>query len=235
MSSKYNCLYCKGDACTKDHVPSKNLLEKPYPSNLLTIPSCEKCNKSFSLDEEYFLNVLVEISVSQTLLSKKEQGGNVYKARERSEGLKRRIMDSFIQAEDGKIYFKPESERIKRVIEKIAFGLYYHKYKRCPDMNYLNCTGFYPFSIEETRPAEVFFLTYSEKFKAKKWTIIQEDVFSFIVVKDWRRGNKLTMIFHIHNSVWCIIEVPYPISKNVKRRKKNKIKDESKQISLFQF
>jgi hypothetical protein len=66
------CLFCGEIADTKDHIPSKKLLEKPYPNNLLTIPSCDKCNKSFSLDEEYFLNVLVEISNNPTLLAKKK-------------------------------------------------------------------------------------------------------------------------------------------------------------------
>lgn len=51
---KLKCLYCGESSKTKDHVPSKNLLEKPYPKNLMTIPACDNCNKSYSLDEEYF-------------------------------------------------------------------------------------------------------------------------------------------------------------------------------------
>ena len=62
-------------------------------------------------------------------------------------------------------------------------------------------------------------LTYSQKFRIKKWTHIQDDVFSYIVVRDWRRSNKLTMIFHIHNTVWCIIEIPFPTSDKRKKRK----------------
>jgi len=204
------CLYCGKNAETKDHAPSKNLLEKPFPNNLLTIACCEKCNKSFSLDEEYFLNVLVEVSDNPTLLAKKQNGGSVLKARDRSIGLKQRIKNSLIQAEDGRIYFKSENDRIKRVIEKNAFGLYYHKYCKIDELRSFNCTGFYPFSVEETRPPEVFLLTYTEKFQPKRWTTIQENVFSYIVVRDWRRNNKLSMILHLHNSAWCIIEIPYP-------------------------
>ncbi len=214
------CLFCGKIAETKDHIPSKNLLEKPYPNNLLTIPSCDYCNKSFSLDEEYFLNVLVEISDNPTLLAKKNFGGNVHKARERSKGLKKRIEDSLIQGDDGKIYFQSETDRIKKVIEKNAFGLYFHKYQKVSRLESFKCVGFYPFSVEETRPTEMFLLTYTEKFKPKKWTTIQNDVFSYIVVRDWRRGNKLSMIFHIHNSVWCIIEIPYPSSTKSKTLKR---------------
>jgi hypothetical protein len=143
-------------------------------------------------------------------LSKKQSGGSVYSARERSIGLKKRIEDSLIQGEDGKIYFQSENDRIKRVIEKNSFGLYFHKYKKLSPLRNFNCVGFYPFSVEETRPAEVFLLTYTERFKPKRWTTIQKNVFSYIVVRDWRRENQLTMILHLHNSAWCLIELPYP-------------------------
>lgn len=210
------CLFCGKEAKSRDHIPSKNLLEKPYPNNLLTVPCCQRCNNSFSIDEEYFLNVLVEISTNPTLLSKKEKTGSVYKARERSYKLRQRIEQSLVKGDDGKIYFNSETDRIKRVIEKNALGLYLHKYKKCASLHSFKCSGFYPFSVEETRPAEIFMLTYSEKFKLKKWTTIQPNVFSYIVVRDWRRNNKLTMIFHIHNTAWCIIEIPYPHTRKSK-------------------
>lgn len=206
------CFYCNSTANTKDHTPSKNLLEKPYPNNLLTIPSCVECNNSFSLDEEYFLNVLVEISTNPTLLAKKEVEGNVSKARSRSKGLRERIENSLIQSDNGRIYFRSENDRIKRVVEKNALGLYFHKYNKKAKLSSFNCVGFYPYNVEETRPPEIFLLTYTEKFQPKKWTTIQHNVFSYIVVRDWRRENKLSMIFHIHKSVWCIIEIPFPRS-----------------------
>jgi hypothetical protein len=73
-------------------------------------------------------------------------------------------------------------------------------------------------------------LTYSEKFKIKKWIHIQPNVFSYIIVRDWTRKNKLTMIFHIHNTVWCVIEIPYPTSKRIN----SNIKTNQKQLTLFQ-
>ncbi len=221
MKKEIWCYYCGKPANSKDHTPSKNLLEKPYPENLLTIPACKECNQSFSLDEEYFLNLLVEISDNPNLLARKEYGGSVYKARKRSKKLKERIEKLLIQAEDGRVYFMIEGNRIKKVIEKNALGLYYHKYRKVPDLSAFNCVGFYPFRVEETRPAEIFILTYTEKFKLKKWTHIQDNVFSYIVVRDWRRNNKLTMIFHIHNTVWCIIEIPYPTDKRIKGKIQN--------------
>ncbi|QQT24500.1 hypothetical protein [Sphingobacterium spiritivorum] len=212
MKTLVKCTYCDAFADTRDHIPSKNILEKPYPNNLLTIPACKKCNQSFSSDEEYFLNVLVEISKNPNLLTRKMEGGSVFKARSRSYKLNARIQNSLVKMDDGKIYFKAETDRIKRVIEKNALGLYVHKYGKKRSLKMFKCTGFYPFETEETRPAEIFMLTYSEKFRLKKWIHIQHNVFSYIVVRDWRRNNRLTMIFHIHNTVWCVIEIPFPIS-----------------------
>ena len=49
------CVYCgQWGPLTSDHIPPKNLFAKPRPSNLITVPSCLNCNKSFELDDEYF-------------------------------------------------------------------------------------------------------------------------------------------------------------------------------------
>ena len=38
---------------TKDHVPSKILLDEPYPEHLPVVPACQICNRGFSSDEAY--------------------------------------------------------------------------------------------------------------------------------------------------------------------------------------
>lgn len=48
------CVYCGGKPETRDHVPSKIILDKPFPENLPVVPACNKCNQDFSKDEEYF-------------------------------------------------------------------------------------------------------------------------------------------------------------------------------------
>ena len=51
--SDMQCVYCGEEAFTREHCPSKVFLSKPYPSNLPTVPACEKCNNDFSSDELY--------------------------------------------------------------------------------------------------------------------------------------------------------------------------------------
>jgi len=48
------CTYCHRDTDTREHVPSRILLDEPYLDNLPVLPACAKCNQGFSLDEEYF-------------------------------------------------------------------------------------------------------------------------------------------------------------------------------------
>lgn len=48
------CIYCgETKNNSKDHVPSKCLIDKPYPENLPTVACCPECNNSFSKIEEY--------------------------------------------------------------------------------------------------------------------------------------------------------------------------------------
>ena len=47
------CTYCGLQRpLTRDHIPPKLFLAKPYPT-LLTVPSCIECNQSFQADDEY--------------------------------------------------------------------------------------------------------------------------------------------------------------------------------------
>lgn len=223
------CVYCRRSANTRDHAPSKCLLEKPYPKNLLTVSSCDTCNKSFSLDEEYFLNVLVEISTSPVLLAKKEIEGAVYRARERSVKLKERIERSLVEGGDGRVYIQVEYDRLKRIIEKNALGIYFKRYGRLNNLVDFKCTGIYPADFLDHRPTEILLLTLNDSnFMPKRWTVIQEGVFSYIVVKDFRRYNRqYMMIFNIHNTIWAVIDIPTPA--NGGRRLKSSIG----QLKLF--
>src|SRR5205823_1100030 len=45
------CVYCGALATTRDHVPPANLFFTK-PCNLITVPSCERCNRDASPDDE---------------------------------------------------------------------------------------------------------------------------------------------------------------------------------------
>lgn len=60
------CVYCGGLPSTRDHVPSRVLLDRPFPENLAHVPACEPCNASFSLDEEYLASLVDCVIVGST-------------------------------------------------------------------------------------------------------------------------------------------------------------------------
>jgi len=132
-----SCIYCGSNKdMTVDHIPPKSLFPEPRPSNMLTVPCCKTCNKSFSKDDEYFRNVLVSHrsvssnpnaqAVNQKLLRSM--------SRPKSAGMAKAIRNSLhiidIQSQGG-IYLgktpaiQVSAERINRTIDRIARGLYY--------------------------------------------------------------------------------------------------------------
>lgn len=53
------CSYCGGPADTQDHVVPRCLFLRPLPPFMLTVPSCDPCNKRKAKDEDYLRDVLV--------------------------------------------------------------------------------------------------------------------------------------------------------------------------------
>ncbi|MDW5265361.1 MULTISPECIES: hypothetical protein [Acidobacteriaceae] len=115
------CVFCGGKPDTREHVPSKVLLDDPLPENLSIVDSCGQCNQSFSLDEEYlacFLGcVLAGSTSSERMLRPK-----VKKALEHNPKIAARIQATRSATEDGSSVWTPELDRVKRVIVKLARG-----------------------------------------------------------------------------------------------------------------
>lgn len=114
------CIYCGGPAETRDHVPSKILLEPPYPENLPVVGCCEQCNQSFSKDEEYFACLLEAVLVGSAdpICIKRP---SVARSLLRSPALQARIEASKRQV-DGRTEFVSETDRVMNVMLKLARG-----------------------------------------------------------------------------------------------------------------
>jgi hypothetical protein len=52
------CVYCGRRPNTRDHVPSRVLLDEPYPAELPVVEACNECNGDFSKDKVYLACVL---------------------------------------------------------------------------------------------------------------------------------------------------------------------------------
>ena len=206
------CVYCGKLASTRDHVPSRCLLERPFPKNLITVPCCQRCNRNFSLDEEYFLVALAQVGFCPTLMSKVDAGGVVYRALEKSAALDDMIFRSLTAGENGTVIFHPELDRMTNVVQKIACGLFFHRYSRRPNLN-----SFYPIGIfhrsESVPQPLVAAMHYWPGIRRKKWQIVQANVFSYLFAKGWMGTDPPLICFvEFHNTLLAVVGCPDPRS-----------------------
>ncbi len=131
------CIYCGSiDNPTSDHVPPKAAFPKPRTSDLITVPSCEGCNKSFEKDDDYFKQHLALRRDIEThpraavLLAEVRRSW----ARPESGGLKAYTIGTLVRrTHPGATDDSPselgqyiDSERIGRVLGRTIRGLYFH-------------------------------------------------------------------------------------------------------------
>jgi hypothetical protein len=129
------CIYCNlAAADTVDHIPPKLLLAKPYPDNLLTVPSCLKCNRSFQKHDEYtrvIASIDLRNSKHQTVkvnlptvlrsLRRPEAGGF-------SKYLASKTLPSTVLGADGKPMgqiIEADHKRLNATGERIVRGLHF--------------------------------------------------------------------------------------------------------------
>ena len=114
------CSYCGENPDTRDHVPSKIFMDNPFPKNLPVVPCCDKCNQSFSLDEEY-IACLIECVLCGTTDIDKLKREKIKKILKNKAPLREKIFQSMSET-NGQISFNVEAERLKNVIVKLAKG-----------------------------------------------------------------------------------------------------------------
>lgn len=113
------CAHCGAATGTRDHVPSKSLLDEPYPENLPVVPACVVCNTGFALDEEY-----VACAIDYALCG----GGRcppprakVRRILEAKPALAARLEQAY-QIASAEGVLSVETDRVRRVILKLARG-----------------------------------------------------------------------------------------------------------------
>lgn len=119
------CAFCGGAPSTRDHIPSKVLLDKPYPAQLPIVDACAKCNQSFSLDEEYVACFLECVICGTTEIDNLTRP-NVKRILERKDALKQRI-EKCKTKDKGNFVWQPEIARFKNLILKLAKGHLAHE------------------------------------------------------------------------------------------------------------
>ncbi|MBT1063988.1 hypothetical protein KJY73_10410 [Bowmanella sp. Y26] len=206
------CIYCGARADTRDHVPSRILLESPYPENLPTVAACKACNQGFSKDEQYLVCLVESVIVGSTEPEKIKRP-SVARAMERSEALRTRIESQKYFANE-RIIFNPEEERVRKVMLKLARGhSAFELSQPCRDEpDYFWCGPLEMLTIEQQQdfmaahvqqlygeigsrnmqrmiPAEVTFKSESGFLEKRKvlvndWIGVQEERYSYLAIDD---------------------------------------------------
>lgn len=114
------CIYCGGHPDTREHVPSKVFLDQPLPSYLPVVGACKDCNNGFSLDEEY-LACLIECVLAGSTDPRLVTRTRVAKTLRHSPALQARLEEAKYE-ERGRTHFAIETDRVKRVLTKLAKG-----------------------------------------------------------------------------------------------------------------
>lgn len=151
LLDKAACIYCRKSASTREHVPSRILLDEPYPENFPVVPACAPCNQQFSTDEEY-LACLIDCALNGSTDSDNLRT-KVKRALEKRPALRSRI-EGARHEERGHTVFEIEVNRVKNVILKLSRCHYAYELNDLPTT--LPTVGFGPLP-ELNQKARAFF------------------------------------------------------------------------------
>ncbi len=112
------CVHCGGPSETVDHIPSRVLLDEPFPANLMGSPSCLRCNQDASLDEEY-LACLLECAISGSTDPESLQRTKIARILQTKHALRAKLQLAKTEGPDGPLW-APEASRVRRVVLKLA-------------------------------------------------------------------------------------------------------------------
>lgn len=115
------CAYCGAGADSRDHVPSKTLLDEPYPDNLPVAESCSACNTGFSTDEEY-LSCLIECVIHGTTEPDNRFREKVAKTLTARPSIAARIEGGKTLDNNKTPIWQPDWQRVRGVVLKLARG-----------------------------------------------------------------------------------------------------------------
>lgn len=116
------CAFCGDFPATRDHVPPKIFLDKPYPENLPVVGACLDCNTRASVNEEY-VACLLEVascgSVDPAALSRDK----IARILRKKPSIATKLA-SFLEGSGELFISKEDKGRISAVLEKIASALW---------------------------------------------------------------------------------------------------------------
>jgi hypothetical protein len=147
------CVHCGGPYETEDHVPSKVLLDEPYPENLMVCSSCLRCNNALS-DDEVYLACLLECVLAGEVDPARFRRSKITGVLEHNTLLMERLRRARSEASDGPVW-SIENERVKSVVLKLARCHAAYEYNE-PQLGEPKYVGFTPLLAMRETEREAF-------------------------------------------------------------------------------
>lgn len=130
------CIHCgapkDGRSFTRDHLPTKSLLDRPFPANLATLDICSPCNNELSRDEEY-LKVLLACIFAGTCEPEQHDDPQVARALGRNGPLLASMRDARNTDLTGRVIWQPDFDRLLPPLIKNARGHFAYELAERPD------------------------------------------------------------------------------------------------------
>lgn len=206
------CAYCGGPAETRDHVPPRVFLDKPYPSNLPVVPACRECNQKISIDEEYVARLLECVICGSTNVSDIERY-RIASILKRKPKLTSRLNESRQILLDNNTWFKIEADRIRRVVLKLAKGHAAFELNE-PQLDDPHSVFFNPFIQMDKKQVDIFESMPSEQIYPEVgsrgmqrliedslgWIVAQPQRYRYLTLVDF---NRIVVRFVIREYLAC--------------------------------
>ncbi|MGY3356431.1 hypothetical protein ACVWZK_003094 [Bradyrhizobium sp. GM0.4] len=114
------CVHCGGPDETKDHLPSKVLLDEPLPANVFVSPACFSCNNGLAPDEEYVaapIECVLAGDVDPSIIGRPKTAKTLVSSVRLAKRLRRAR-----RLENGSPIWDVEQDRLRNVVLKLARG-----------------------------------------------------------------------------------------------------------------
>lgn len=198
------CIYCNAllteQEASREHIPSKVFLDKPYPENLFVAWVCKACNNSFSSDEEYAAAIL-GVMMSGSPDPENQIWDGTKRILSYQTKLREQIRKGCKLDAEGRFFdIKFNENRIENVLAKNAkaLALYMISEPLYDEPSHISWQFLTELSEEEKQqfehiPAPIFFqevgsrmmmLQNTEGELIGHWTEIQKDPFRFALMWD---------------------------------------------------
>jgi len=176
------CYCCNELATSREHVPplcifpqTKDTDGLDFRKNLITVPSCEKHNQKKSKDDEFLMATLAGV-VGGNFVGYNQNRTKVRRALDRKTDLINAVfkeyVNSTIVSKEGNefpvLYGATDQPRLEKSLELIAYGLYYHEFKKKFEGMCDVILGFVFYNDENLNQLKIF-LQKKEEIESDAW------------------------------------------------------------------